>query len=921
MPILGSICSDEDFTCSIHDIFQAKCGMERIPDNRSDHMVGPPPQPCTAPLVNSPTVPDESNPSEPLVLWRCCCSASVIVSICGSSMRLCAAPDLNLPSLFAPWDDFWRPAISGPHTKLPVRASQTDRIQGEQHRLRVPSSPLPPNQPRSKSSKRNGISAIVGLLKSEVASAATTNASIKLHKRGESSALVNLLKSEVDSAATTNSSGKLPKHDASSPVASLLKPEVDSATTTNSGGKLLKRDASSSVASLPKTEVDSAATTNFGGKLLKRDASSSVASLPKTEVDSAATTNFGGKLLKRDASSSVASLPKPEVTSAATVDRGIKQAPRPEPIQYCSQGQNLGSVLLASFLKRATDPQGPPDTTSAREHSSDARSDRAGSSQLPFDPPVVSGQIPAEVEHLSSDVAEGESEDGMVQDMIDRDLVSVAELRSGKAVYMAADGSVIGRNRSDFPQRTIDFTERLRWDDLYAARSMDASKPGYEQRSSTLTTQGEYDAVMEGERVLSPLSMASEFHSHPSPNATMHAEPFVPYSTSNLPAIRDLDWNTLDPSDFEHVANAYNDISPADSAVAFLEPTIMPPPLYAGKGKGRAVDARWHEGDPIIFAPRPPLQIPKVAHDHPLTARDHQLDIEKQETEARLRREAEDRVQAEALQARLMKEEEDLRRIAAELAKVREEQRLLEEVRLAAEATKLHDCNVCGDGKPRLDFPAEAPSASCEHQATTCRECLASWMTSELETKGSDGLKCPECPSILQYDDIQRAASPVTFDAYEKLLTRNALAALDDFAWCLNPKCGSGQENPENNNYMDCAACGYKQCLTHKCEWHTNETCTQYEYRTSGQAARDEEAKTEAMLDGISKKCPGPGCGWRIEKISGCDHMTCKRCKFQFCWQCLASHEKIKKDGNTVHEKWCKFHSDNLAVAWPFNAH
>lgn len=77
----------------------------------------------------------------------------------------------------------------------------------------------------------------------------------------------------------------------------------------------------------------------------------------------------------------------------------------------------------------------------------------------------------------------------------------------------------------------------------------------------------------------------------------------------------------------------------------------------------------------------------------------------------------------------------------------------------------------------------------------------------------------------------------------------------------------------------------------------------------------------------------------RIEKISGCDHMKCKRCQFEFCWYvaqriiftdqmlndatrlCLASHAKIKQEGNTAHAKDCKYHSKNLDVAWPFNAH
>ncbi|EKX31106.1 hypothetical protein GUITHDRAFT_122687 [Guillardia theta CCMP2712] len=51
-----------------------------------------------------------------------------------------------------------------------------------------------------------------------------------------------------------------------------------------------------------------------------------------------------------------------------------------------------------------------------------------------------------------------------------------------------------------------------------------------------------------------------------------------------------------------------------------------------------------------------------------------------------------------------------------------------------------------------------------------------------------------------------------------------------------------------------------------------------------------EEARAEARSDQeeiarTSKPCTK--CGYRIVKMGGCDHMTCRKCRHEFCWRCL----------------------------------
>lgn len=223
------------------------------------------------------------------------------------------------------------------------------------------------------------------------------------------------------------------------------------------------------------------------------------------------------------------------------------------------------------------------------------------------------------------------------------------------------------------------------------------------------------------------------------------------------------------------------------------------------------------------------------------------------------------------------------------------------------------ECPACNDQFPVYELPS---LAHCAHPPQTCTDCFAGWIAAQLEGSSWQTAKCPEtkCSVQLEYHEIQQLASPETFARYDTFITR--AACNDDrkspppptftcafspsppspplplslspslkktpalFRWCS--ACTSGQIHDSTSatgNIFTCFSCGHKVCTIHENTWHEDETCDEYEYRTSGRQARDRKAQEEASKKAIgqlSKKCPGKGCVWRIEKNEGCDHMTCE---------------------------------------------
>jgi hypothetical protein len=206
-------------------------------------------------------------------------------------------------------------------------------------------------------------------------------------------------------------------------------------------------------------------------------------------------------------------------------------------------------------------------------------------------------------------------------------------------------------------------------------------------------------------------------------------------------------------------------------------------------------------------------------------------------------------------------------------------------------------CIICMEYK-QTSSASPAISPTCAHRSNVCMPCLQTYIETALSSKtatdSSPLPKCPECPSEISFEYVQETL-PTLAPTYSDHLLQRCLRSIPDYRPCLKPSCSGGQlhSGRDEQPIVTCPVCSEKSCFTCRIPWHASRTCEEVE---------SEDKANKELLEKLTKVCPG--CGARVEKIDGCDHMTCT-CRSEWCWLCRASYVVIRTMGNEGHKKTC----------------
>ncbi|KAF7302647.1 hypothetical protein HMN09_00899300 [Mycena chlorophos] len=213
--------------------------------------------------------------------------------------------------------------------------------------------------------------------------------------------------------------------------------------------------------------------------------------------------------------------------------------------------------------------------------------------------------------------------------------------------------------------------------------------------------------------------------------------------------------------------------------------------------------------------------------------------------------------------------------------------------RLLASSTR--KANASGADCPVCFLPPEEDDIqelSCGH--VYCRSCLGHLI------KSSDDLCCPaktgteSCNTSLPLSLIRTLVSPAE---EERILTSAFLSYVNsrpgEFAYCPTPDCEMVfRTDAHTGSVLTCPNCLTQICPSCKVAFHEGLTCEEHRDQASGGF---EALQKWRAANGV-KACPK--CGVDIEKIAGCNHMTCARCKTHMCWVCL---QMFGSDGGSVY--------------------
>jgi ariadne-1 len=198
-------------------------------------------------------------------------------------------------------------------------------------------------------------------------------------------------------------------------------------------------------------------------------------------------------------------------------------------------------------------------------------------------------------------------------------------------------------------------------------------------------------------------------------------------------------------------------------------------------------------------------------------------------------------------------------------------------------ANKDNICTIC------YDEMSESYAMPCGH--AFCLDCWHDFCANAIMEEGATCVRatCPEatCKEVLTEDEVKKAA-PDLMQKFKTYQLRSFVESDSLTRWCPGKGCERVACAPTasalemDDNVAHCDSCTTSFCMKCGEEPHAPSNCK--DLGLWSEKCRN-ESETANWILANTKSCPK--CVSRIEKNNGCNHMSCQRCKHEFCWICM----------------------------------
>lgn len=194
-------------------------------------------------------------------------------------------------------------------------------------------------------------------------------------------------------------------------------------------------------------------------------------------------------------------------------------------------------------------------------------------------------------------------------------------------------------------------------------------------------------------------------------------------------------------------------------------------------------------------------------------------------------------------------------------------------------------CDICCDDDQGL----QSFSLKCGHRF--CVDCYRQYLTQKIREEGEAArIQCPSegCSRIIDARSLDLLVTSDLIDRYQQLLNRTYVEDKDVLKWCPAPDCENALECAIKKKDLDqvvptvACSCGHRFCFGCILNDHQPAPCALVKQWLKKCA---DDSETANWISANTKECPR--CNSTIEKNGGCNHMTCRKCKHEFCWMCM----------------------------------